>query len=722
VGSVYQKRIDSLKANSSDEVEGIGFFKVFFLSVLLFLILGSFLSEAPDFTDNNSQTDNEEYDEDYEPLWEDLALDRVRARSTWLNYTVIGILFSGIYEGIGESVIDFSTNVEDDDEVEPMLSPSAWFSYFAQAISGSFLRTLFALLTFWPFWLLSILIGYFLIKKGLTEKPSKSVLGYCGRPGKPFYSGIYGPLKPNNSISGIDYSCPNLVCPEMEKESVALDHSIVAMLKKYRAFNQTNLELTQIILAHKDYPSEVLEERSAEEEDNEEVDTFVTNESGKLEDSAKEGLKAVLEAHMALAKYHKGLKNAAKKSNSEDSEGSEGKSKRTKHVSFKETSEKMEKLGSNLSPLGKILLSTLVPSRGRAIASVPPSLVASCYLALEAGKSLVFDPMEDRFTCASIYPHLQARAVLQSLQSFHSNYKGDGRLIARQAIICSRRHGDFGRAFLPINMPIQSRAIRDWLEILYTPKDRRANKGLLIELDAHIEELNIVMKDNLSKKLEDEADPEVDTTSNQSLWKGLSYKSVVLFPLNSLLEITFANVEKAKLIRIADLMDETRSLQETLSISARLPGFKRQAMEAAKCKTQIGDILSNLKTQKGGEKLVEKWTILRRMLTRYNWLSTRIGDDAVPPDGLVQTILIDRFNAKNPEVIGLDAVVPMRHRRFKELLGDSWEKDFFQSPIHPRDVEICIEPKEFEPKLSKKMIQAQNGSLGSRASSEAKVS
>ncbi len=221
------------------------------------------------------------------------------------------------------------------------------------------------------------------------------------------------------------------------------------------------------------------------------------------------------------------------------------------------------------------------------------------------------------------------------------------------------------------------------------------------------------MKDNLDKRLHDEQDPEVDSSSNTTFWKGQAFKSVVIFPLDSLMELTFANIEKTRLKRIVELMDDTRELQGSLSISARLPGFKRQAMEAAKWKTQIGNILTELKSQKGGERLVEKWMILRRMLTRYNWLSTRIGDDAVPTDGLVEAILIDRTKPETPEVIGLDAVAPLRQRRFKELLGENWEREFYQSVIHPRDIKVYINSEEFKRDLAKKMTQAQNGSLGS---------
>ncbi len=225
----------------------------------------------------------------------------------------------------------------------------------------------------------------------------------------------------------------------------------------------------KIILAHKDYPAEVEEERSAEEEDTEEVSSFFTNEKGTLEESLKEGLTAVLEAHLCLLKIYKTSKAVAKKGESSNSD--EKKSGKSKMLSFKNSSEKILTLCENISPLGQILLKSLIPARGKALASVPPTLVATAYLAIEARKVLVYDRHEDRFTRASVFPHLQARAVMHSLQSYHANYKGDGRLIARQAILCSRRHGDFGRAFLPVNMPIQSRAIRDWLEILYIPKE-----------------------------------------------------------------------------------------------------------------------------------------------------------------------------------------------------------------------------------------------------------
>ena len=694
MASKLDKRLSTLMDSSdSGQYEGPGVFKITFLTFLSLSIFGFLFSSKPEISQKelreiyvqSGYDEPLEEDEILEATWYDYEIKRAENRSNAMNYTVIGLIFSGLYESIAENLIDLSASFESEDEE---FSLNTVFTWIAQTASGSFLRFLFPILTFWPFWLVAFWFSYVIAKKSLQHKTSSSVLGFCDLEGRPFYSGIYGPLNPNNSISGIDHSCPNLACPAQEKESIAEAHQLVKLLKKYRAFNQTNFDLVRVILAHKDYPAEVLEERSAEEEDAEEMGAFITNENGTIEESALEGLKAILESHLILARLHK-----------------ENKKVSPRGISYKDTSDKLKELIEPLSPLGKILTTCLIPARGKAIASVPPTLVATSFLAIEAGKSLVYDRRNNQFTRISIYPHLQARAVLQSLLSYHSDYKGDGRLIARQAIICSRRHGDFGRAFLPINMPIQSRAIRDWLEILYYNKDKRESMARLCELDAFIEELHLGFKENLSQFVTDSS-PEKEAGLFK---KGQVHKSVILMPLNNLLDFVFSNVEKAKLSRISELMEITRELQQSLSISARLPGFKRQAIEAAKCKNTAGEIVAELQAQKGGGKLVERWFIARRMLTRYNWLSTRVGDYTVPQDGLIQSILIDRSNQQKPEIFGLDAVTPLRQRRFQELFGEDWEKDYYASNIHPRDIGIFVETKNFKQELSKKMNQAASG-------------
>ena len=434
---------------------------------------------------------------------------------------------------------------------------------------------------------------------------------------------------------------------------------------------------------------------------------IIGNEDGIIEKSALEGLRGVCEAHRALVRYFKNKQDTARNAAGVELGGN-----------YLAERAELEALSKKLSPLGQLLLLTLTPTRARALASLPTNLVASAYLAIEAGKSMVYRKVDKGFLRISRLPHLQARATLQSLVTFHKEYDGDQRLIVRQAIMCSRRHGDFGRAFLPTNMPVASRALRDWLETLYVTPARRMEVAHLTELDGHLDEIHINWRQRFSPKVREEEQRLIqervgrpDLLQGYPLWKGLVHKSVVLVPLNFLVDIALAGIDPGREERISELFEITRRLQASLSISARLPGFKRQAAEAEKSVAESGGMTKELASSERGAELIKRWLIVRRMLTRFNWLSTRIGDNAVPQDGLVKGIVINREEEK-AGVFGLDALVPLRQRRFKELFGANWERLYYYNSPHQGDLEVHIDSREFEAALKLKMRQAEQGLLG----------
>src|SRR5690606_36740370 len=102
----------------------------------------------------------------------------------------------------------------------------------------------------------------------------------------------------------------------------------------------------------------------------------------------------------------------------------------------------------------------------KSIGSLPPDLVAVLLLSFEAGKVMVHSFEGGRWLKKSNYPQLAARSVLHSVESLASEYDYTQRTLIRQAIIYSSRSGDFGPVKLPVNLNIESRALRQWGEIL----------------------------------------------------------------------------------------------------------------------------------------------------------------------------------------------------------------------------------------------------------------
>jgi hypothetical protein len=297
---------------------------------------------------------------------------------------------------------------------------------------------------------------------------------------------------------------------------------------------------------------------------------------------------------------------------------------------------------------------------------------------------------------------------MQSIVPYHTDYTGDQRLTVRQAILCARRHGDFGRAFLPVSMSRHSRALRDWLEILYAHPNRRQDTAALAELDAHLEELSLSFRGELKKRLEEERHRS-HGDEKISWWKGIIYKSELLIPLKDLTRIALTGVSQARLARVAHLLHSTRKLQANLSISARLPGFRRQAEEAEK-----GGERRSEGAEASRENVPETdkhWLIIRRMLTRYNWLSTRVGDDAVPSDGLVKGIYAHRLLSGALEMVSFDALVPLRQRRFSELLGKEWDRIYYSDAVDQRDLDVFVDAESYLEALNAQRAQVRASSI-----------
>ncbi|MFN8391975.1 MAG: hypothetical protein U0136_16920 [Bdellovibrionota bacterium] len=711
MGYNFSQRISMLKQQTDDALQGrIGLMKAFFraflpLAILAFTI-NSICSDAYDVPGGDADPDL---------AWESKVNMQFDERVNWLQATPFFLSPGGasMYKGYGKTVVQlFHHKREHKGIVEDLFSLEGVKDFFSQFFTNIFLRGGFVLIAFWPYWIIGFVSGYYAFRGRFRGKRTEDLLGACDRGVTPFYSGIYGPLRSNNSFSATDFTCPNLATPGMVKKEVAVAHPLVQTLNKFGANNSTNTDLVRVILNYADYPSFVEGEQASEEEPEGSeppdkqappVAPFVTNNGMPLEQGAMEGLDACLSAH-AMLKEYVALASQRQLSHTHLNSHFEA------HLAL------VKEVAANV-PHGAMLLSSLTPHRAWALAQIPSTMIASAYLATEAGKCLVYQRQGAGFVRISRYPHLQARAVIQSIVSWGKEYNGDARLVMRQAIICSRRHGDFGRAFLPDRMPVESRALRDWLEVLYAEPKKREIVAQLVELDAHIEEVSVNWRAVYSRRMRQALDirnaPEVTPGTDPSVarfWKGVVYKSVVLVPLSEVIAMALRGVDEFRLKRMVELINLSQRYQTSISISARLPGFKRQA-------TEVQNAVQTLAGKAGSKGLLDRWLIVRRMLTRYNWLSTRVGDDAVPDDGVIMgVILANNTETQAPEVHALDALVPIRQRRYDEMFGKSWETVHYIDSPHPSNLRIFIEREKFEECLKQERANlGKNFSGGPRA-------
>lgn len=569
-------------------------------------------------------------------------------------------------------------------------------------VIASFLSFGFVLFAFSPLWIAASFLGFFGSKKFYIPKQTRDFLGFSHRGLGPFFSGIYGPLELNQKPSGTERSYPNLACPRMLSLKEAENHKLFSILKQYEAVNNTTTELIQIILAYAEFPGIVEEENhnDNEEEENKQTlapdadpnITIIDNKEETILSSTLKGLPSVLRAHKVICDFFSSNENVS---------------------DFAQIKAKLNSLLDSKNDLSSFLVNSLTPRRLKAISKLPAHLVAASYLSTEAGKCLVFKKEQTGFSQISLFPNLQARAILQSVVSFHEEYDGELRMKARQAIICSRRHVDFGRAFLPYRMAITSRALRDWLEILFARPNKQESVSKLVELDGHIDEIGVHWRNsfydhiiNLHQENLKKEKRGIAITPNTN--KGIPHKSVVLVQLHMVLKIALSNTSPALRKHIAYLINATREYQASLSVSSRLPGFKRQAQEAQNT-GEVGSVTDMIRKSQGGEEMVWNWLIVRRMLTRGNWLSTRIGDDSVPMDGLVQAIL--ETSDRDPSLsqkAGLDALVPLRKRRFKEMLGARWEHLYYFVERTAFKTRIFVKTEEFSDALKNELFGNNN--------------
>ena len=699
------KRLDVLKDQSEAARKGrlspLGVYLkgIFVLGFLAFLVSRSNLPSLY-LSENVNRDPSIRYSQ-----WQQQTKALVIERRDYLRNSFFGETRARTYVALANEIMDLFGVSEPSTLPDRgrLLDFDSWGAWIAEAFAGLFLRGFFVLFACLHLWLVGIIGGFIAFRFLLLPEKTKDILGFLDRGRGPFYSGIYGPLRPNKSTSGTDLSCPSLACPKKVSKKEAIKHPLYSLLRRFSALNETNVELARVILAYRDYPSIVDEERviedPAENEGKESplahnpTASFKTNEEGTIESASLANLEAILAAHSAIKRSFK--TESSRKEN------------------YRENREKLIEISKKLPPLARRLVLTLTPKRAEDLAKLPTQAVASAYLAIEAGKSLVFRKEGSVFFQISRFPHLQARAVVQSIVPYHEEYSGDLRLTIRQAIICSRRHGDFGRAILPVHMSIASRALRDWLEILSSTPKKRDDFADLVELDANLEELHLDFRKEFIKKLLasgfEESARASSTQLSDQLWKGLYYKSVILFPLEQLLQLVLGGVEESRIQRIGELLSATRKLQSGLSISARLPGFKRQAEEAEKDAYESGGITRALADDPKNKDLLEGWLIVRRMLIRYNWLSTRVGDSSVPLDGLIQAIMLDRSTKNRPEVVGFEALVPLRQRQFKELLGAKWAEQYYQVRPSSNDLDVYEDTAEFKVALQEIKEQAARG-------------
>ena len=71
----------------------------------------------------------------------------------------------------------------------------------------------------------------------------------------------------------------------------------------------------------------------------------------------------------------------------------------------------------------------------------------------------------------------------------------------------------------------------------------------------------------------------------------------------------------------------------------------------------------------------------------------------LPRDGMVQAVLCEDLDSSSAPRVGLEALVPLRQNRMRELLGADWERTYYADSPHPKTVSVYVDTNAFDEAL-----------------------
>ena len=691
----YNKGLDQLKAKAVSNGSGLAeTLRIAFLVSIAYLFI-SFI--YPVAVDSNGSVLS----------WREELEAEVTERVQWLEMFPLGNIAGTVYLGIAKlstSVFISDDNLQTPDTSFGMTKIKTWSMFLARYVVSSVLLLCFLLMISLPFWIVGIGFGVLSPRyKRKNVRVAFDILTVCDRGGGPFYSGIHGPWRGNSKPSGMDFSAPNVACPVMVEPAVASGHKLTKLIEQISPDSKVSEllgDLVRIVLAIGEFPTFIPPESPSDDDfsrgvtssEIEVVETQEEKDELSVESNALRSVAAFVQAYrfLEIEFSAKDGKTASVKSGGATEKNSEIMKYRSK----------LEARRADFADLEFALLSSLSPRRAQALISIPLHVCVASLLSLEAGKCLVFQKTGTEYTRISRFPHLQARSVIQSLPSYHRAYDGESRQILRLAILCSRRHGDYGRPMIPNDCIDSIRGLRQWLEISQSHSKKIAGVSKLVEFENQLEEWHGIFIDNLKKMFDIRADALTDTTERGGpALVGFPYKNVVLIPLGKLIDLAFADMPESHLDYLERLTAEVVDRGLLPRVTTRLPGLSEQ-IEQLKLKEWPADSsASSLAQNKSGNIQLRRWKILRHSLTRYSWLSTRIGDELVPDDGLVQALIYgqpDPMLSMGKPIGGLSSLVPIRKRRFHVLFGENWQVRLYAQAPSEQLIKVFTKFSDFQ--------------------------
>ncbi len=471
-------------------------------------------------------------------------------------------------------------------------------------------------------------------------------LGQMGN-GRVFYSGVRAGLDSVTAEGAPDIQVRGFACPQMSPPTEARSSSLWRILQRYRADNETNLVLTQILVKNRTTAAYV----AAAGEEGALAGAF----AGKaLLENAEMILQAALEQHSEYVSQ-KFEQRAVEASLADLPSGASS-----------------EVYGDYLKRAFNLVLTD---SMQKVISELPASEVATLVLALESGKVLAHSFEGGKWVRRSNFPHLSARAVLHSIVEYPRDYDLYSRTRIRRGLIYAARKSAFSPVRMPIDMSDDSWALRQWAELLLACPH---------ELPAVADEVELVGI----------------VRQSHARWRNDFFNSSHI-AFEALRTKGVATATNLLFLPVADVVTSMRECVSQQSIARMHVLLQRVARCQAKLRALESDSDSGPTLQLSFEKVepppagaelqklseihgvpqrdIQDWMALRTILSTYGWVASRVGDYSVPYTSIIFAVFRSSIRLEGANALGLlgkAGMVPLRGSKLQEEWWTSWGDGF----------------------------------------------
>lgn len=527
-------------------------------------------------------------------------------------------------------------------EQDPGLFKNFWIG-----LHFGLLRVVFVILACARLFLVIMIYAAYRGYKSRKVFEGPDLLGQTGN-GRLFYSGIRGALQNLTASGAPNQQVRGLACPKEASDVRVKGSPLYQVLRRYDVATGTLTALAGIIIEYDHLPAYI-----APQEEEDLLRSFI--EPVNLPKNSAALLERILDLH-AFYKHHEQDPDFASYLND---------------FSEEEKSTGAFSLGGYSRYVQKSLHRVLSPAMREMIGGLSADKIAVLFLSLEAGKVMAFAYEGERWLKNSNYPQLCARSVLHSVAVFAEEYNYDERSLIRKALIYASRSSSFGPVKLPVDLSDESRALRQWSEVLMAnpydlenAADEAEMYGILFE--AH-KKCSQALLDGFM-------------VGNAEMLEG-SYATrgnLLLMPFKRIYTMTKNSLSSQKLIRLQELSERlSNKRQLEMEIESEL-NDKNVASANLKVfsplsENEISALSSTFKLPAGA---LREWSALRIVLNNFGWLARRVGDYSVPESSLIFAVLKsdDAGSGVNAAgLIGAPAMVPLRATQLQERWGRNWQ-------------------------------------------------